>query len=121
MNPPDNMEYGVWLRSPSVSGGKDWVIFLTKGGLVVRWGKTGHVNQEKSHPFSNMRACDEAFQRKLAGKLDKGYKIVQRLDPDHNDPENRLERRHDEHLPPVEVSSNVMKEWLSDQDNTEWF
>src|SRR5512136_1579435 len=44
---PGNTQYGVWMRSPSSSGGKDWLGFLTDREVISQWGKTGQVNQSK--------------------------------------------------------------------------
>ena len=45
---PGNTQYGIWLRAPSSSGGKDWLGFLTDREVISQWGKTGQVNQSKT-------------------------------------------------------------------------
>ena len=70
--PPPDAEYGIWMRSPSISGGKDWLIFQTRRGIVTLWGKTGQVNQESPpKPFTLERYWKIADE-----KQGKGYSEI---------------------------------------------
>jgi len=44
---PANAKAVVWMRSDSVSGGKDWIGIATDREFIAHWGKTGHVNQSR--------------------------------------------------------------------------
>ncbi|MBN2644368.1 hypothetical protein [Trichloromonas sp.] len=69
--PPDTL-IGFHLRSPSRSGGKDWVGCLTQDGTFHRyWGKTGQVNQHRQERGNHRDLRDLVKQ-----KLTKGYRIL---------------------------------------------
>jgi hypothetical protein len=75
MNPPipAHSSYGVWLRSPSPSGGKDWLAFLTERQVVSCWGKTGAVRQSKT---VSDRPSRIDLHLKMEEKLRKGYRLL---------------------------------------------
>ena len=69
---PTDTLIGFHLRSPSRSGGKDWVGCLTGGGTFHRyWGKTGQINQHK-HSKGNHHELQKLVKQKQA----KGYRII---------------------------------------------
>jgi len=71
---PPGATWGIWLRCPTNSGGKDWVGFQTPGGQYhARWGKTGQICQEK--------IVTGNLHRKISGKLAKGYSAVADWNP----------------------------------------
>ncbi|MDX9820295.1 MAG: hypothetical protein RBT20_00020 [Syntrophales bacterium] len=75
---PPGAVYGVWMRVPSVSGGKDWAVFEIQGGFVeTQWGKTGQINQSQRKSFPDPY---EALQRLRHSKELKGYSIVAEWD-----------------------------------------
>lgn len=62
----------VHLRSPSISGGKDWIGCLTASGeLYTFWGKTGSINQQSQKPGSQAQLL-----KLIKEKQAKGYRIV---------------------------------------------
>ena len=83
VNIPANAKEVVWMRSDSVSGGKDWIGIATDREFITHWGKTGHVNQSRvkekngflGSALSNLMAAE-------AGKSRKGYWVVARMTHD---------------------------------------
>lgn len=63
---PEDTTRAIWLRSPSSSGGKDWICCTTPRGVVTVWGKQWQANQ-------NSRPKSDDPQRLISGKLRKGY------------------------------------------------
>ncbi len=60
------------LRSPSSSGGKDWVGCLANNGTFHRfWGKVGQVNQHQQTQ-GNHRDLQQLVKQKQA----KGYQVI---------------------------------------------
>ena len=45
---PNGTEYGIHLRAPSASGGKDWVGTVTGNIVTTYWGKTGTIGNHAS-------------------------------------------------------------------------
>ena len=126
MNIPGNTQYGIWLRAPSVSGGKDWLGFLTDREVISQWGKTGQVNQSKTIGPAPSRTF---LDQKIEEKKRKGYRLIgewfpgsgwshQRQPPPAPPPEPPRSRTTTT-TPPV--SSTVMTEWLSDRNSDQWF
>ena len=126
MNVPGNTQYGIWLRAPSVSGGKDWLGFLTDREVISQWGKTGQVNQSKTIGPAPSRTF---LDQKIEEKKGKGYRLIgewfpgsgwshQRQPPPAPPPEPPRSRTTTT-TPPV--SSTVMTEWLSDRNSDQWF
>ena len=126
MNVPGNTQYGIWLRAPSVSGGKDWLGFLTDREVISQWGKTGQVNQSKTIGPAPSRTF---LDQKIEEKKGKGYRLIgewfpgsgwshQRQPPPAPPPEPPRSRTTTS-TPPV--SSTVMTEWLSDRNSDQWF
>lgn len=124
---PGNTQYGIWLRAPSSSGGKDWLGFLTDREVISQWGKTGQVNQSKT---ISDRPSRIDLDKKIEEKKGKGYRLVgewlpgsswshqrqtQPVTPPNPPPRNRPASS----TPPL--SSKVMSEWLSDQNSDQWF
>jgi hypothetical protein len=70
---PGNTTYGIWLRCPTSSGGKDWLGFVTDQAVISRWGPTGRVRQTTRLAD---RPSGADLQRKIDEKLRKGYAIV---------------------------------------------
>ena len=69
---PADALIGFHLRSPSRSGGKDWVGCLTNNGTFYRyWGKIGQVNQHQQG-HGNYRDLQQLVKNKQA----KGYQII---------------------------------------------
>jgi hypothetical protein len=126
MNIPGNTQYGIWLRAPSVSGGKDWLGFLTDREVISQWGKTGQVNQSKTIGPAPSRTF---LDQKIEEKKGKGYRLIgewfpgtgwshQQQAPPAPPPEPPRSRTTAT-TPPV--SSSVMTEWLSDRNSDQWF
>ena len=121
---PGNTQYGIWMRAPSSSGGKDWLGFLTDREVISQWGKTGQVNQSKVIGQAPSRIF---LDQKIEEKKGKGYRLVgewfpgsgwshQRQTPSPDPPRNT---KPTSSTPPL--SSKVMKEWLTDQTSEQWF
>ena len=69
---PADTLIGFHLRSPSSSGGKDWIGCLTNNGTFHRyWGKVGQVNQHQQGQ-GNHRDLQQLVKQKQA----KGYQII---------------------------------------------
>ena len=124
---PGTTQYGIWLRAPSSSGGKDWLGFLTDREVISQWGKTGQVNQSKT---ISDRPSRIDLDKKIEEKKGKGYRLVgewfpgsswshlrqtQPVTPPNPPPRNRPASS----TPPL--SSKVMSEWLSDLNSDQWF
>ena len=124
---PGNTQYGIWLRAPSSSGGKDWLGFLTDREVISQWGKTGQVNQNKViGPAPSRVFLDQKIEEKKA----KGYRLVWewfpgsgwshlKRSPPVTPPAPTERSRPANGTPPL--SGNVMSEWLSDQNSDRWF
>ena len=123
---PGNTQYGVWMRCPSSSGGKDWLGFLTDREVISQWGKTGQVNQSKVIGPAPSRIF---LDRKIEEKKGKGYRVVGEWFPATGwsnqqqtplvtpaDPPLKTERP----LPPP-LDASVMKEWLLGRNSEDWF
>ena len=65
----------LWLRSPSSSGGKDWIGCLTDRGVFTLWGKTGQVNQSSAPK----RTSHDLLSALLNKKRAKGYTVIGRF------------------------------------------
>lgn len=65
----------LWLRSPSSSGGKDWIGCLTDRGVFTLWGKTGQVNQSSAPKKTSHDLLSALLNKKKA----KGYKVIGRF------------------------------------------
>lgn len=124
---PGNTQYGIWLRAPSSSGGKDWLGFLTDREVISQWGKTGQVNQSKTIGPAPSRIF---LDQKIEEKKGKGYRLVgewfpgsgwshQRQTPPVTPPDPPQRNRPTSSTPPL--ASQVMSEWLSDQNSDQWF
>ena len=78
LDTPAGAQYGVWMRAPSTSGGKDWIGFITNAVVISFWGKTDQVNQTAS-------ICDHPHRHVLNAKIQeknmKGYRILGELLP----------------------------------------
>jgi hypothetical protein len=124
---PGNTQYGIWMRAPSSSGGKDWLGFLTDREVISQWGKTGQVSQSKT---ISDRPSRIDLDQKIEEKKGKGYRIVgewfpgsgwshQRQAPPVTPPDPPQRSRPASSTPPL--ASKVMSEWLSDQNSDQWF
>lgn len=124
---PGKTQYGIWLRAPSSSGGKDWLGFLTDREVISQWGKTGQVNQSKTIGSAPSRIF---LDQKIEEKKGKGYRLVrewfpgsgwshQRQTPPVTPPDPPQRNRPTNGTPPL--ASQVMSEWLSDQNSDQWF
>lgn len=121
---PGNTRYGIWMRAPSSSGGKDWLGFLTDREVISQWGKTGQVNQSKViGPAPSRTFLDE----KIEEKKGKGYRLVGEWFPgsgwshqrQSSQPDPSRNTKQPSSTPPL--AGSVMKEWLTDQNNDQWF
>jgi len=124
---PGNTQYGIWMRAPSSSGGKDWLGFLTDREVISQWGKSGQVNQSKT---ISDRPSRIDLDRKIEEKKGKGYRLVGEWFPDSGwshqrqtapvtPPDSPRNTRPASSTPPL--ASQVMKEWLTDQNSEQWF
>ena len=126
MNIPGNTQYGIWLRAPSVSGGKDWLGYLTDREVISQWGKTGQVNQSKTIGPAPSRTF---LDQKIEEKMRKGYRLIGEWFPGSGwsqqqqalpaPPPESPRTKTTASTPPV--SSTVMTEWLSDRNSDQWF
>jgi hypothetical protein len=74
---PQTTIYAWHLRSPSVSGGKDWIICVTSTGTYAKFGKTGAVNQTRK--VSDCTSKIEAMAR-MNAKLGEQYRLIDTFD-----------------------------------------
>lgn len=123
---PRNSSYGIWLRSPSSSGGKDWRGFVTDRVVISQWGKTNFLTQEKA---ISARSSRLDLDKKVREKLDKGYQILGEYDPlsgwSHESPSRPPHLASTPKPPPrqrqpLRPQSQEVASWLSDA-NEEWF
>jgi hypothetical protein len=124
---PRNSTYGVWLRSPSSSGGKDWRGFVTDLAVISQWGKTNFLTQEKAISDRSSRLD---LDKKVREKLDKGYRVIGEYDPSsgwsHESPPrsslvaSSTPKPTPRQRPPLRPQSHEVASWLSDA-NEEWF
>jgi hypothetical protein len=121
---PDNVSYGIWMRSPSVSGGKDWLGFVTDREVVSQWGKTGMVQQAKS--ISDQPSVLD-LDRKVREKRAKGYQVLGEYHlgkgwshlPPPRKPAPKARSAAMAPMPPSAVDK--VASWLSTADSREWF
>lgn len=73
MDIPENTDYGVWMRCPNAYGGKDWLGFVTDGGVISCWGRTGQVRQSKVLWDHSPQRWMDLLMRKVEEKRRKGY------------------------------------------------
>jgi hypothetical protein len=72
-----NTIYAVHLRSPSSSGGKDWIGAVTSTGEIhTYWGKTGAINQHAAKVGNSTK-----LQEIIREKVQKGYSQIDEYDP----------------------------------------
>jgi len=88
---PANAEEAVWMRSDSVSGGKDWIGIATNREFITHWGKTGHVNQSRVKDRGYIGSALSNLMAAVEGKSRKGYWVIARMThdapaPSRNDP-----------------------------------
>ena len=123
---PGNTQYGVWMRSPSSSGGKDWLGFLTDREVISQWGKTGQVNQSKVIGPSPSRIF---LDRKIEEKMGKGYRVVGEWLPATGWSHQQSNPTATPAEPPLKIGrpltppldASVMKEWLMGRNSEDWF
>ena len=120
---PGTARYGIWLRANSVSGGKEWLGFLTDCDVVSQWGKSGQVNQNKTICSAPSRIF---LDRKIQEKKSKGYRLVGEWFPGSgwtHQQQNAPAPSPDQQQPNVtnSVTAGVLKAWLSNQDSEQWF
>lgn len=117
---PQEAIQGVWLRCPSVSGGKDWICFNMPSGIHTLWGKTGQVNQ------SNYKRSGD-YTSTINSKLKKGYDCIGYWYPETGWTESEQRLGRPVEPPPYpepekEAEQNSMiREWVSSSDAPEWF
>ncbi len=118
---PRDTVMAVWMRSPSVSGGKDWICCKTPRGVVTVWGKIWKAKQT-SVPRN------VAYYELVAVKAMKGYVQVAHFEdrswefieplvvPDHND------RGSGHSAPPVGKSllEWTISDWVT-AERSDWF
>ena len=78
---PAGAKFGVWLRSNSSSGGKDWAIFITDAEVLSQWGKTGQINLQK---VLSTRPDLSVYNKKIGEKMAKGYWEIATWNPSSN-------------------------------------
>jgi hypothetical protein len=116
---PVHTQYGIWLRAPSSSGGKDWIGFLTDRAVISHWGKTGAVIQSRTL-FNQPSSAD--LQRKIDAKRDKGYFVigVYRADTGWSHLQPSLPAAPSPPSQPVS-KTRLMQSWLETADDNPWF
>lgn len=122
---PGNAHYGIWMRAPSSSGGKDWLGFLTDREVISQWGKTGQVNQSKViGPSPSRTFLDQKIEEKKA----KGYRVLGEWFPGTGwshllrnppPPDPQPSTGPPGTTPPL--NRQVLTEWLSDRNSEQWF
>lgn len=66
----------IHMRSPSSSGGKDWVGSITSTGeMHTFWGKTGHISMHAAKTVKK-----NGYINLISEKTNKGYVIVDRFE-----------------------------------------
>jgi hypothetical protein len=125
INLPANATNGVWLRCPSVSGGKDWLCFQVPGGVVTFWGKTGQVNQQNFKQGGY-------YLTLYNSKIQKGYNLIGTWQPSSGwtsvgamprAPEPPPHpKKPAKPTPKVEMTpESAVKKWVSEPGAPEWF
>jgi hypothetical protein len=119
---PDKASYGIWMRAPSSSGGKDWLGFVTDTCVISQWGKTGMVLQDKA---ISDRPSVLDLDRKVREKKAKGYQVLGEYHPgrgwSHLQPPNAKPKKA---APPPTLAppaKGKVASWLSTSDGREWF
>ena len=119
---PSNTTYGIWMRAPSSSGGKDWLGFVTDTGVVSQWGKTGMVLQSKA---ISDRPSVLDLDRKVREKRSKGYQVLGEYRPgrgwSHLPKTNTKPKITAPPPPPAPPVRAKVASWLSTSDGREWF
>lgn len=119
---PNNITYGIWMRAPSSSGGKDWLGFVTDTGVVSQWGKTGMVLQSKA---ISDRPSVLDLDRKVREKRAKGYQVLGEYHPgrgwSHLPKTNTKSKTTAPPPPPAPPAKAKVASWLSTSDGPEWF
>jgi hypothetical protein len=119
---PNNTSYGIWMRSPSSSGGKDWLGFVTDGEVISQWGKTGVVNQSKT---ISDRPSVLDLDRKVREKRAKGYQVLGEYHPgrgwSHLQSSGNLKPKKPATPPMPPSAMDKVTSWLSTSDGREWF
>ena len=118
---PASATYGIWLRSSSVSGGKDWVCFQTPTGAVTFWGKTGQVNQSAFNENGKIQPLTNS-------KIQKGYYQIGIWQPatGWSEPEKQSQQPSLASLIakptlPKPKPQEIIQQWVSASDAPEWF
>ena len=75
-NLPPGTSVARHFRSPSSSGGKDWVCAYVNGEIHVFYGKTGTINRIESKSGTLQQMAATAQQ-----KINKGYQMIDSYDP----------------------------------------
>lgn len=121
---PANVQYGIWLRSASSSGGKDWLGFVTDRGIIAQWGKTGMVVQSM---VLSPRPSHPELQQRIDEKLGKGYRLVGEYQPgqgwSHHQPgipQDTAQPPWPSPAPPIETDHRISR-WLSEPSGQSWF
>ena len=65
---PNGTEYGIHLRAPTPSGGKEWVGTVTGNVITTYWGKSG-ASKNSASKTGDRSKLDSIIAEKLA----KGY------------------------------------------------
>lgn len=119
---PNNTTYGIWMRAPSSSGGKDWLGFVTDTDVVSQWGKTGMVLQSKA---ISDRPSVLDLDRKVREKRAKGYQVLGEYHPgrgwSHLPSPNVKPKTTAPPPPPAPLAKAKVTSWLSTSDGREWF
>lgn len=119
---PDKATYGIWMRAPSSSGGKDWLGFVTDTCVISQWGKTGMVLQDKA---ISDRPSVLDLDRKVREKKAKGYQVLGEYRPgrgwSHLPPPNAKPKNTGPPPAPAPPVKGRVASWLSTSDGREWF
>lgn len=109
----------ILLRYDNPDGSsKDWSAEVENGGVRVRWGKTGRVNQSTFHPPGKFGPAKHAIIALAEAKKRKGYYEVTRAEevPDFS---NRSASKPESH--PKTKTAAALAEWTGSESGLSWF
>jgi len=110
----------ILLRYDNPDGSsKDWSAEVENGGVRVRWGKTGRVNQSTFHPPGKFGPAKHAIVALAEAKKRRGYYEVTRAEevPDFS---NRS-ANHEPATPSKTKTAAALAEWTGNAGGLSWF
>lgn len=65
----------VLLKFVEGTSNKFWEARLAGTRLTTRWGRVGSSGQSKDYDHASVTAARSDYEKQVAGKLDKGYRV----------------------------------------------